>query len=110
MFAINHPFTINSVIKLSKENKCIINFQCITSFLKGVHCKKGSQEEENIKHFKVKNPSIKIVLFNDVILGKEKLDLIVESGQSYDGILIEKIKAKHPKTKFVKHLATLTST
>lgn len=66
-----------------------------------VHCKRGSKEEENIKHFKTKNPEIKITLFNDVISGKEKLDLIVESGQSYDGVLIEKIKAEHPKTKFV---------
>lgn len=66
-----------------------------------VHCKKGTKEEENIKHFKKKNPNVKIVLFGDVITGNEKLDLIVESGQSYDGNLIEKIKAKHPKTKFV---------
>lgn len=66
-----------------------------------VHCKKGTKEEENIKHFKAKNPNVKIVLFGDVITGNEKLDLIVESGQSYDGNLIEKIKEKHPKTKFV---------
>ena len=66
-----------------------------------VHCKKDSTDEANIKHFKTINPSINVVLFNDVILGKVKLDLVVESGQSYDGILIEKIKAKNAKTKFV---------
>ena len=37
---------------------------------------RDQKEEENIKHFKVKNPTVKITLFNDVISGKEKLDRI----------------------------------
>lgn len=66
-----------------------------------VYCSKNSKDEDKVKHFKSNNPDVNIVLFHDIVDGKEKLDLIVESGQSYDGALIEQIKAKHAKTKFV---------
>lgn len=67
-----------------------------------VFCGKSNKlHEASVDSFKTKNPKIKVVKFEEVRLGQVKLDLIVESGQSYDGELIEKIKAKHPKTKFV---------
>lgn len=56
---------------------------------------------DDIKKFKLSNPNVNIAILDETNSIKEKFDLIIEAGVVYRSIIIESIKRKSPKTKFV---------